>query len=428
MKKYRVLIWFPGKYDYYDGLFKSLNIREDVECKDKSDFGFEVDYYSQNDYEKVQAIFHANIIILYQLSKNELYIDISDDIIVWSYLDDIFGKYVMVGKDFFKDFPVNNYMYLPLLDVKAFDLDGVMKSEELRRKAIVAPFVPLENSCDMELADDEKQKFSSDIVIITYKKRIGDNNFKYMSAINEDNASSKDVMQVLGFLYPILHKEIMDREHIITDMGWIERTLVKIFDKTDIWQYVRNKDIFLERWKRLVFYVANAQLYGNIIVDWLIEKDYNLKLWGGWDEKKYSKYSMGYLQDGSAEMYYANKMSKIGINSNPFGALHRRSFSCINSGTMCMSAAFDTEENDAKYSFSHYSHFFENEKSIVVFHNKKELLNYIDYYLTHEKEREQIALMGKRVVDKQKLNYINVVNKAFEELITRIGENGKTII
>lgn len=428
MKKYRILIWFPGKYDYYDRLFKSLNLREDVECKDKSDFGFEVDFYSQNDYEKVQAIFHGNIIILYQLSKNELCIDIPDDIIVWSYLDDIFGKYVMVGKDFFTDFPVNNYMYLPLLDVEAFDIDGVMKSKELCRRAIVAPFVPLQDDHEVELKDGEREKFSSDIVFITYKKRIGDQFFKYMPAVNEDNAYSKDIMQLLGFLYPALYKEMMEIEHIITDIDWIERLLIKYFDEINIWQYVRNKDIFLERWKRLVFYVANVHLYGDIIVDWLMEKDYNLKLWGGWTEKKYRKYYMGYLRDGSADMYYANNMSKIGINSNPFGTIHRRTFSCINNGTMCLSAAADTEENDAKYNFSHYSHFFENKKSIVMFHNKKELLNYVDYYLTHEKERKEIILAGKRVVDNQKLDYVNVVNKAFEELINRIGENGERII
>lgn len=428
MKKYRILLWFPGKYDYYDGIFKSLNRRDDVECKDKSDFGFEVNYYSQNDYDKVQEIFHANIIIIYQLSKKELYIDIPDDVIVWSYLDDVFGKYVMIGKDFFKDFPVNNYIYIPLLDAKAFDLDGVMKSEGLRRKVIAAPFVPLENSCERELTVNEKEKFSSDIVVITYKKRIGDGNFKYMPAINEDNTYSKDIMHLLGLLYRVLYEEMLEQEHMITDTEWIERLLIHYFDQTNIWQYVRNKDMFLERWKRLIFYVANVQIYGNLIVDWLVEKDYNLKLWGGWEEKKYRKYSMGYLRDGSTDMYYANKMSKIGVNSNPFGAIHRRTFSIMDGGAMCLSAAADTVENDAKFNFSHYSHFFENEKSIVMFHNKKELLNYVDYYLTHEEERQKVALTGKKIVAEQKLDYVNVVNKAFEELLNRIGENGERVI
>jgi len=167
----------------------------------------------------------------------------------------------MVGKEYFKDFPENNYMYLPLLDVEAFDIDGVMKSEKLRSKAVVAPFVALKNICEVEPTYEEKKKFSSDIVMITFKKRIGDDSFKYMPAINEDNSYSKDIMQLLGFLYPAIYKEMIDREHVITDIEWLESLLIRYFDKTNIWQYVKNKDIFLERWKRLVFYVVNVHLY-----------------------------------------------------------------------------------------------------------------------------------------------------------------------
>lgn len=428
MKKYRILIWFPGKYDYYDGIFKSLNRRDDVECRDKSDFGIEVDYYSQNDYEKIQKAFHANIIILYQVTKNELSIDISDDIIVWTFLDDIFGKYVMVGEDFFHNFPVNNYLYLPLLDAKAYDLDHVMESEELCQRAVFAPFVTYYKDCDREWAGEGIEKFASDIVIVSHKKKIGEGIFKYFAGLNEDNAYSKDIMQLLGYLHMELHKEIMDREHIITDEKWIERLLIKYFDKMNIWQYVRRKELFLERWKRLALYNANIHLYGNIIVDWIMERDYKLQLWGGWYEKKYSKYSMGDLSDGSAEMYYANRMSKIGINTSALAAIHRRTFAIMESGTMCMSAAADTEEQDLKYNFSHYSHFFENKKDIVMFHNKKELLDNLDYYLTHEDEREKIVSACKRTIEEQKLNYIDVIDNAFNELLNRVEENGKTVV
>lgn len=428
MKKYRVLIWFPGKYSYYDGIFKSLNMRDDVECKDKSDFGIEVDYYRQESFEAIQAMFHSNIVILYQVTKKELSIDIPDNIIVWTYLDDIFGKYVMVGKDYFENFPVNNYLYLPLLDVKVYDIDHVMDSEELSRRAVYAPFVTYFENCDRELSKEEIEKFSSDIVIVSHRKRIGDGNFKYFAGINEDNAYSKDIMQLLGLIHIAVYKEIMCREHIITDVDWVERLLVGYFDKMKIWQHVRKKDMLLERWKRLVLYVINLQLYGNIIVDWIMEKDYNLKLWGGWYEKKYSRYSMGYIQDGSADMFYANKMSKIGINSSALAAIHRRTFAVIEGGAMCLSAAADTEEQDLKYNFSHYSHFFEDKKSIVMFHNKRELLDNIDYYLTHEAERQEIAISGKRIVDNQKLHYIDVVSNAFDGLLNRIKENGQTVM
>ncbi len=428
MKRYRILIWFPGKFDYYDGLFKSLNAREDTVCKDKSEFGFAVDYYSQLDYDKVQSIFCGNIILLYQITKNELYIDISDDIIVWSYLDDIFGKFVMIGKDYFTLFPKNNYMYLPLLDIAAFDLDQVMQSEELYRKAVVAPFVPLQYDYNHKLTSEEEEKFSSDIALILFKKRIGDAGIKRMAGVNEDNACAKDVLLLIGMLYAEVDKKMKEEGHIVTDLEWIENTLIYYFDKFHIWQYMRNKEALLEKWKRLVLYVINVNLYGDNIVDWLIEGDYNFKLYGGWSEKKYKKYSMGYLRDGSTDMYCANYMAKIGINSNPLGTIHRRTIDCMSSGTMCMSAAASTRELDVKYNFSHYSHFFEDQKDIIMFHNKEELLSNIDYYLSHDEERERIALNGKLVISERKLDYVSVVNRAFEDLISRIEDDETKII
>lgn len=428
MKEYRILIWFPSKYDYYDGLFKALNMRVDVECKDKSDFGFDVNYYSQKDYDKIQIIFQANIILLYQITKNEFCIDISDDVIVWSYIDDIFGKFVMIGKDYFKSFPKKNYLYLPLLDIDAFDIEGVMKSEQIQNKVITAPFVPLQNRIKKELINSEMDRFSSDIVLILYKKRIGDTTIRRMAGINDDNAYGKDVMLLLGLLYRALNKEIIAQGNIIIDIEWIERLLIRHFDELHIWQYSRNRDVLLERWKRIVLYIINVNLYGDIIADWIIEGKYNFKLYGGWTEKKYSKYSMGYLQDGSEEMYYVNHMAKIGINSNPFVTIHRRTLDCMSGGTMCMSAASATKDFDARHNFSHYSHFFDDKKSIVMFHNKEELISNIDYYLMHDKEREKIAQLGEKTILEKKLNYKDVVNNAFSEFVSRMEENGDAVI
>lgn len=428
MKKYRILIWFPYKFDYYDGIFKSLNRRDDTECRDKSDFGFEADYYSQKDYEKIQADFHGNIILLYQITKRELYIAISDDVLVWSYMDDIFGKYVMVGKGYFQDFPQKNYLYLPVLDEKAFDIDGVMQSVELKNKTVMAPFAPLCAGVDNAPVNIVKEKYVCDIALILYKRRIGDTSCRRMAGINNNNALAKDAMQMIGFLYIAMKKKILEQEHIIVDLEWIERLLIHYFDQYNIWQYTRNKEELLERWKRFSLYIINVNLYGEIIADWLIEGDYNLKLYGGWEEKKYKKYSMGYLREGSESVRCANCMTKIGINSNPMIAIHRRTLDYMSAGTMCLSAGAGTRDFDAKANFSHYSHFFEDKKSIVMFYNKKELYNNIDYYLSHDEKREEIAMAGKAVISERELDYQNIVNQAFNELINRMEDNGDKVV
>ena len=428
MKKYRILIWFPYKFDYYIGIFKSLNRRDDTECRDKSDFGFETDYYSQKDYEKIQADFHANIILLYQITKRELFIDISDNVIVWSYMDDVFGKYVMVGKDYFRNFPQKNYLYLPVLDEKAFDLDGVMETMELKKKTTMAPFVPFCAVDNNVISDSVKEKYACDIALILYKRRIGDASCRRMAGINNNNALAKDAMQMLGLLYVAMRKEILEQEHIVVDVEWIERLLIRYFDQYNIWQYARNREELLERWKRLSLYVINVNLYGEIIADWLIERDYNLKLYGGWEEKKYRKYSMGYLREGSKSVQYANCMAKIGINTNPMIAIHRRTLDYMSAGTMCLSAGAGTRNFDAKANFSHYSHFFEDKKSIVMFYNKKELYDNIDFYLSHTERREEIAMAGKSIISERKLDYQNVVNQAFNELIDRMENNGDKVV
>lgn len=428
MKKYRILIWFPNKFDYYDGIFKSLNTRDDTICKDKSDFGFEVNYYSQKDYNKIQMDFQANIILLYQITKNELLIDIADNVIVWTYMDDIFGKYVMLGKDYFKKFPKNSYMYLPVLDAKAFDLDGVIQSEELGGKMVLAPFVPLRFT-DHNVAEDiEKEKYACDISLILYRRRIGDTSSKHMAGINNDNVLAKDAMRLMGILYISLKKEIVKQEHIVIDEEWIERLLIQYFDKYNFWQHSRDKEGLLKRWKKFCQYIIQVNIYGEIIVDWLMERDYNIKLYGGWQEEKYRKYSMGFLRDGSKDVYYANSMAKIGINSNPLITIHRRTLDCISSGTMCLSAGAGTKEYDRKCNFSHYSHFFEDKKSIVMFYNKRELFDNIDYYLTHDSKRNEIAMAGRSVILERGLNYQNVVNQAFNELIYRMESNGDKMV
>lgn len=433
MKEYRILIWFPDRFDYYDGIFKSLNVRDDTVCKDKSNFGFHTDYYSQKDYEKIHADFHENIILLYQITRNELFIDVSEDVIVWSYIDDIFGKYVMIGKDYFKNFPKNNYLYLPVLDTKAFDLDGVMQSEELCRKTILAPFVPFQSENydraeNVEMENMKKEKYACDVALVLYRRRIGDSSGKRMAGINQDNSFAKDAIQLLGFLYVELKKKILEQGHIVMDTDWIERLLIRYFDKNNFWQSVRNKESLLERWKKFALYIVNVNLYGEIVADWLTERDYDLKLYGGWQEKKYRKYSGGFLKDGSKELYDANCMAKIGINSNPMITIHRRTLDCISSGTMCLSAGAGTKEFDEKCNFSHYSHYFEDQKSIVMFYNKEELFHQIDYYLAHDKEREKIARAGKSVILERKLNYQNVVSQAFNELIDRMESNGDKVV
>ena len=55
--------------------------------------------------------------------------------------------------------------------------------------------------------------------------------------------------------------------------------------------------------------------------------------------------------------------------------------------------------------FSHYSDFFKNNKEIVMFKNKEDLLKKIKYYLKNKEEREKIAESGqKKMIEKYSIN------------------------
>lgn len=63
-----------------------------------------------------------------------------------------------------------------------------------------------------------------------------------------------------------------------------------------------------------------------------------------------------------------------------------------------------------------------------MFYNKKELYDNIDFYLSHTERREEIAMAGKSIISERKLDYQNVVNQAFNELIDRMENNGDKVV
>lgn len=82
--------------------------------------------------------------------------------------------------------------------------------------------------------------------------------------------------------------------------------------------------------------------------------------------------------------------SKIGFNYSIFNELNMRFFEIMSSGTMLLTNPIK-ECNIEELSFIDGEH-------LKVYHNPKELLALIDYYLTHDKERESIAQKGYQLV------------------------------
>ena len=57
--------------------------------------------------------------------------------------------------------------------------------------------------------------------------------------------------------------------------------------------------------------------------------------------------------------------------------------------------------------------YFENGKEMVMYESQYDLLNKIDYYLSHEEEREEIARCGRIKIEKE-FSYSKALPKIFD--------------
>ena len=198
---------------------------------------------------------------------------------------------------------------------------------------------------------------------------------------------------------------------------WIEKEIVRLFDKFGIWQYARDKEQLIRLWTRAVKYVMISQENIFNIARWVIEAGYDLKLYGPeWcNHTIFKPYAMGTLSEASEELYMAYQNSKVIINTNATMGIHRKTFEAIGFDCLLMQA-----DADPTIMYSNYSPYFKDGESIVAFHNKKELLDKIAYYLSDEKARERIIAEGKATVKNMKWDTVNVVNDVFDQLVQKI--------
>jgi spore maturation protein CgeB len=97
--------------------------------------------------------------------------------------------------------------------------------------------------------------------------------------------------------------------------------------------------------------------------------------------------------------------SKLGFNYSIFNELNMRFFEIMSSGTMLLTNPIK-ECNIEKLGFRDGEH-------LRVYHNPKELFALIDYYLSHDQERELIAQKGYNMVI-SKHTYDNRVREMLE--------------
>lgn len=161
----------------------------------------------------------------------------------------------------------------------------------------------------------------------------------------------------------------------------------------------------------------NQRVFRQALVDWLLDAGFhNIKLWGnGWREKEeYKPYAMGPAENGEtlSKIYQA---SKIVIGNNVLTTAAARAWESMLSGSLYLSNYIpsDADITDIRKIL--------DEKDYVMFHSRKELLEKVSYYLSHEEERLKMA-QRERKVALEKMTYDSLIKRVLDTVAERLEE------
>lgn len=176
------------------------------------------------------------------------------------------------------------------------------------------------------------------------------------------------------------------------------------------------RDKFLELVARDMHLVFNELLYRQVLVDWLLDAGYeNIKLWGnGWmNDPKYAKYAMGPAENGEtlSKIYQA---SKIVIGNNIHSTAAARAWESMLSGAFYISNYIPPEVD-----FVDIRKIMKVDEELIMFYGKEDFLSKVEYYLTHEEKRLQMAEIGYKAAS-ERMTYDILVKKVMEELPKRL--------
>lgn len=235
-----------------------------------------------------------------------------------------------------------------------------------------------------ELTEEEKERYGADICMVCHAADAEE----YMSDILDRFQGSSFKM--------VIENLLNDYSRLVMGEGVI------LYKKEDIAEFI--KEYFKEFYSRecprqLLSFMTeemmrfSQRIFRQALADWLIEAGYeNLKLWGnGWKESpKYKKYAMGAAENGEvlSKILQSTKIV-LGNNFNVTGAA--RAWESMLSGTFYMSN-YVPPEADA----TDIRTVLKEGENFVMFYDKPDLLCKVEYYLTHEDERKQMAMKGRQ--------------------------------
>lgn len=283
------------------------------------------------------------------------------------------------GKLTDRDFVMNHFITWDKISNVGYPKERMIEAPIPANNHIYKPY---------EISEEERKEYESDICMVCHR---GDTEYfieEYVQKIGENIKDEKLSNMIRSMLYD--YAELVHSEEFVI---YTQAELKVFFEEyfKQIHKVKVNEDL-LECLADELLIPLNENAYRQALADWLIEAGYtNLKLWGnGWIKSpKYKDYAMGPAQNGEV-LSKILQCSKIVIGNNVFATGAARVWETMLSGTLYISNRPPTEV-DAVSIFK----LLKEGEDVVVFHNRKELIEKVQYYLTHEEERQQIIDRGR---------------------------------
>lgn len=150
-------------------------------------------------------------------------------------------------------------------------------------------------------------------------------------------------------------------------------------------------------------------------VSWLADAGFDLALYGdGWQHHpQLKRYDCGWIPYGRplADML---RSSAIHLCIHNLWTLTMKVLDCLATGTLPL-VNWTSPERDT----GPITEWFQEDRDIILFRTKEELLDKVRYYLAHPDERKQIALRGREIALKH-FTYSHAAAQMLDSIRTRL--------
>ncbi len=251
-----------------------------------------------------------------------------------------------------------------------------------------------------KLSEQEKEYYSCDICLLghvtNYKEEIED----FMTNIpKEFRQDIQDIIKV--------YIDLMEQEEFF--YGYEQTYKIIYYIANSLHIYFNESSLFnLSKYLYDTIYYIRYKL---LIAEWLIDNGYtNLKIYGkGWDKmEKFQAYAMGTIENGE-KLSKALGAAKISVGFHPHVSLPAKVIEAISSGTLCI-----THNIPQEFDLANAREYFKEDKEIVYYYGKEDLLKKVEYYLEHEEERKNIIKAGQKRIEEE-LTYEKILSKVLQE-------------